>query len=244
VSGGAVFLQAIREIVALELPQQAESDVVAVLQACRAGPLQLFYDAGREAGLSGSESAGRGASAFFCYAAAQLADDLADGECAYLESPVRTGPSVQFMLQTLFVVALERAALPFAVAGRAARDLVRGAAPQQLEVRTRRWTLERARLVAEGLAGLQFSAYFQILWHGTRLEATAEPIGRDFGFAAHVAADVQSRDPRFRGLAAGDRRALLALAQSALARAGAAELECLAPGLAWIGEVLGDSPCA
>lgn len=243
-SGGAVFLQAIREIVALELPAQAESDVVAVLRACRAGPLQLFYDAGREAGLGGSDCIGRGASAFFCYAAGQLADDLADGECGYLEEPIRTGPSVQFMLQALFVVALDKAAVPLGVAARAARDLVRGAAPQQLEVRTRRWSLERARLVAEGISGLQFSAYFQILWHGTRLEAAAEPIGRDFGFAAHVAADARSGDPRFEDLADSDRLALLALTRSAAARAEAAGLACLGPGLAWVREVVGAAPCA
>jgi hypothetical protein len=239
-----VFLHAIREIVALQLSEQAESDLVAVLRACRSGPLQLFYDACREAGLAGRDCVGRGASVFFCYAAGQLADDLADGECGYLEAPIRTGPSVQFMLQSLFVAALERAALPFAIAARVARDLVRGAARQQIEVRTREWSFERACLVAEGISGLQFSAYFRILWHGTRLEALAEPTGRDFGFAAHVAADVRSGDPRFADLQPPERLALLSLAGSAAVRAGDAKLACLAPGLGWIREVLGSAPCA
>lgn len=226
-SGGTLFQHALRRVVRSRLPPEAERDLVAVLDSCRSGSLQLFYEAALEAGLGEADLAPRGAAVTFCYSAGQLADDLADGECGYLEAPRRTGPAAQFMLQNLCFAALAEADLPALLLRELAADLVRGAGAQQVEVRTRAWTFPLSRQVGEGISGLQFSVYFRTLWWGTPLEHVAAQAGADLGFAAHVASDVKSGDPRFAGLDRPDRCALLVLSREALDRLRVLDLRCL-----------------
>lgn len=241
-SGASLFRNALRRVVALRLPVAAERDLVAALEASRAGSLQLFYDAGREAGLDASALEPRGTALAFCYCAGQLADDLADGDCDYLEEPHRTGPAAQFMLQNLFFACLQEAHLPPDTGRAVALELVQGAGPQQDEVRARRFHLSLARDVAEGISGRQFGAYLAVLWCGTELEPLAIATGRDLGFAAHVCADVRSGDPRYRDLDGAERRALVSLAREAAARVRSRGLRCMEAPLRDIDAVLGAAP--
>lgn len=212
-SAGLLFREALLAVRRLDLPSPAESDLLAVLEAGRSGPLQFFFDALAEARVVGEPARRRGAAVYFCYCAGQLADDLADGDCDYLEAPHRTGPSAQFILQNLFFRTGVSAGLEPAVLHAVAGDLARGAGAQHIEVRTVEWSEPTAREVAEGISGLQFSAYLRLLWAGTALAECASRIGLALGIAAHVAHDVHTRDPRFWGLAEDERASLLVWAR-------------------------------
>jgi hypothetical protein len=85
VSSGRVFQEALRVLLETPLPGVARDDVLAVLEANRSDLLQLFFDAAREAGVERDAALRRSAAVFFWYASGQLADDLADGDCEYLE---------------------------------------------------------------------------------------------------------------------------------------------------------------
>ena len=142
------------------------------------------------------------------------------------------------MLEHLFHATLHEADLPPAVGREVACELVKGAGPQQLEVRTRRFDLAVSRLVAEGISGRQFGAYLRVLWHGTGLDPVASETGRDLGFAAHVAADARSDDPRFTDLDGSDRCALVVLAREAARRVRERKLRCMEAPLRDIEAVL------
>jgi hypothetical protein len=214
-SAGAVFQEALRALRQHGLPEEAERDVLAAMEAGRPGPLALLYAVGAEAGL-GRAVLLRRAGLFLCSCAANLADDLADGECTYLEQPQRLGPGVQFALQSLCLATLARAELPAPVLAEAAEDMVTAAGLQVLEVRTAAWTAPRFKQVAEGIAGQQWALYLRVLWEGTARAGRAVAVGRSLGVAAHVAEDVRSLDPRFHGMPEEDRREVLAWAREAV----------------------------
>lgn len=220
-SSGRVFQEALRVLLETPLPDVARDDVLAVLEANRSDLLQLFFDAAREAGVERDAALRRSAAVFFWYASGQLADDLADGDCDYLEEPLRTGPSAAFLLAHLGYATLAAAGVGAAALADAARELVVGTGPQHLEVRAQRWDAALFREVGSGIAGRQLAAYLRVLWAGTALEDRALAIGFDLGVAAHVAADVRTGDERFHGLDTAARREILDWAQQSIARARA-----------------------
>jgi hypothetical protein len=227
VSAGSVFQEAVRHTLCIAVPEAARRDLLAVLESNRSGPLQFLFDACVEAGLPRIAAAERAGAVYLCYCAGQLADDLADGDCDYLELPARVGPGAQFLLQNLFTTRLVALGIPPGVLADAARDLAVGAGEHSVEVRTTEWTAELAMQVAAGIAGCQISAYLRLLWCGTALEKEAGDLGWHVGVAAQVATDVASGDVRFHGLAPADRGALLARARASADRARARGLACV-----------------
>ncbi|PTL84990.1 hypothetical protein [Vitiosangium sp. GDMCC 1.1324] len=226
-SAGAVFQEALRALRQHGLPEEAERDILAALEAGRPGPLALLYAAGTEAGLGREVLLRRAAGLFFCACAANLADDLADGECTYLARPQREGPGVQFALQSLCFATLARAELPAPVLTEAAGAMVTAAGLQALEVRTDTWTAPRFKQVAEGIAGAQWALYLRVLWEGTALAERAEAAGRNLGVAAHVAEDIRSGDARFHGMSEQDRREVVSWARAAAEAVRQEGLQCL-----------------
>jgi hypothetical protein len=214
-SGGAVFQEALRVLTALELPSVAERDCVAAMEAARPGNLSLLYEAGAAAGLKRALLLRRCAACFFAYVGGSVADDLADNECEYLEHPIRTGPSIVFLMEHLFLCVMAEADVALPVIARASADLVQAAARQQIEVRTREWTAALFQEVAEVGAGRPFAAWLAMLWHGTPEAARAESIGLKVGVVAQTAGDVRSCDPRFTSLPAEDQRRVLAWSRAA-----------------------------
>ncbi|MGK3990163.1 hypothetical protein WME99_44375 [Sorangium sp. So ce136] len=226
-SGGAIFQQALRAVGGSALGPVEQGHVLRALEAGRSGPLAFSYAAGAEAGLSREILLTRGAAVFFSFCAANLADDLADGDCTYLEAPTRTGPTVQFILQSFAFAMLARGAVPPDVIARAGADLVAAGGAQLIELRTTTWTATTAREVAEGIAGLQYAAYLRILWAGTPLEPAAPRAGRALGIAAHVAQDLTSGDPRIHSLAQGDRREVMLWARDLAIALRKENLRCI-----------------
>lgn len=214
-SAGAVFQEALRVLRRHALPEEAERDVLVALEAGRPGPLALLYAAGAEAGLGREVLLRRAAGLFFCACAANLADDLADGECTYFAQPTRVGPGVQFALQSLSFATLARAEVPAPVLAEAASAMVTAAGLQGLEVHTSTWTASGYQRVAEGIAGAQWALYLRVLWEGTALAERAVAVGRALGVAAHVAEDHRSGDRRFHGMPEEDRREVLEWAREA-----------------------------
>jgi hypothetical protein len=226
-SAGAVFQQAVRTIVQHCLPEVSQRDVLAALEAARPGPLELLYEAGAEAGLAREAILSLSVPIFFNFCAGNLADDLSDGECTYLEEPYRIGPCTQFLLQNFFFYALASADLPDGTIRAAVQELIRAAAPQHLELRTKRWNPALFREIAEGIAGRQWSAYLQILWCATPLAARAVSVGMNAGVAAHTAKDIQTHDPRFVTMEPAAKREIVTWASAAARALHAEHLRCL-----------------
>jgi hypothetical protein len=233
VSGGVVFRRALAIVSRTDLPEVATSDVVAVMEDSRPGPLQFAYEAARQAGCDREVVLDRGAAIFFNHCAGQIADDLADGDCDYLDDPHKTGPAAQYILQNLFYETLVACGTGPDVIAAIARDLAEAAGAQHVEVRTRCWTAPLALSVGEGLVGRQYSAYMRLLWADTPLEHRAPKVGCLLGLALHVVADLRSGDPRITTLSASDRALVLQRA-----RASADALDSL--GLPWLDTILTD----
>ncbi|MDY7226429.1 hypothetical protein [Hyalangium rubrum] len=236
-SGGAIYQEALRVLRRQKLPEVAERDVMAALEAAQPGPLALLYEAGVEAGLPRQALLSRGAGIFLSFAAGNLADDLCDGECGYFAEPARVGPYVQFLLQNLAWSTLAQAEVPGTVLAEAARGLASAAGPQALEVRTRAWTAPLFQQVAEGLAGQQWASYLLLLWVGTRLEERAST-GHELGIAAHVAEDIRSRDPRFFSMPEADQRHVVRWAREAVVNVRRQGLRCMDSALRRIDPIL------
>ena len=217
-SGGSVFLEGLRILRSLELPEVAERDVLAALEAARPGSLSLLYEAGVNAGLPRDVLLRRAAACHFAYAGGSLADDIADGDCTYLEEPLKTGTCAVFLLQHLFLYAMAGTGVPSEVLSSAGYQLVQAAARQHIEVRTHHWTATLFKEMAEISAGAPFVAWLRMLWYGTPLFERAESIGFKIGIVGQTSEDLRSNDPRFTTLSATDRREVLAWA---LAAAGA-----------------------
>jgi hypothetical protein len=236
-SGGAIYQEVLRVLRRLGLPEQAEQDVVAALEAAQPGPLGLLYEAGVEAGLRREALLVRGTGIFLSFAGGNLADDLCDGECTYYAHPVQVGPYVQFLLQNLAWATLARAEVPGEVLAEAALALAEAAGPQALEVRTREWTAPLFQRVAQGLAGQQWAAYLRLLWAGTPL-AECSVAGHGLGIAAHVAEDIRSRDPRFFSMPEADQREVVRWARAGMDGVRRQGLRCLDAALRSIDPIL------
>jgi hypothetical protein len=191
---------------ALQLAGTADREVLAALEAAKKLPLlQLLYEAGHEAALERDDLHVRAAGCFLSFAAGNLADDLIDGDCDYLDDPIRLGPSTQFLLQNAAYRCWLSSSAPQQAVWRAADHLARAAGPNHLEVRTERWTAALFRHVGEAIAGRQWAAYLEVLWGGTALEEQAERAGMGIGVVAHLAEDIRSEDPRWTTLSDDDK---------------------------------------
>lgn len=179
----------------------------AVLDAARPGPLQTFWELAADAGHSLEQTRKLCTGLYLLFAWGNLSDDLADGDCDYLEEPARLGPVVSFLLRCLAdEYLLQMAALPPAILARTYQLLATAAALGVKELYTQQWDAERWREVAEGIAGMQYQAYVQMLWHGTRLATLGEDVGYKLGVIAQLNQDLIDRDPRFLSMEEGQQR--------------------------------------
>jgi hypothetical protein len=238
-SAGAVFQEALRILNRQRLPAISQRDLLAVLEAGRpAGPLAFLYDAGVEARLPRQKLLTRTAAIYINFCAGNLADDLIDGECTYLDEPFRIGPCAQFILQNLFFHILAEEGLPGPTLSTATLELVVAAGPQHLEVRTKQWSAPVFREVVEGSAGHQWSAYLQVLWCGTALAGRAAAVGMNAGIAARVAGDIRSGDVRYTTLPKADKRKIVAWAVAAARALSEENLRCFDALLQWVDPAL------
>jgi hypothetical protein len=237
-SAGAVFQEALRLTNRQALPRESQHAVCAALEAGRPGPLAFLYEAGAEAGVPRSQLLARAAALFFNFCAANLADDLTDGDCTYLSPPFRLGPHVQFVLHNLLFTTLAEAKIPHATLVAAMHDLLLLGAGQVVEVQTQRWTATRFRAVGEQISGRQWSAYLRILWSGTKLAARGATVGMHTAIAGHVAEDIRSTDPRFMSLSTADKRTIVAWASASAEVLREERLRCLDAVLSGVDPIL------
>lgn len=185
---------------------------------------RLFIWAAEDGGIQGLPGLSRLASIWLASAAVNLADDMADGECGYLEG--RVAPGVVFLL----LAASGAVAAEGRVSMQALRSfhscLARASAGQSREVRIQRWTAEVYREVAEQIGGEQFAAYFRLIWDGTSLTNEAEAIGRSIGCLGVVFTDITSSDRRYHSLSETDRAEIHAWCEQLRAALRGTELRC------------------
>jgi hypothetical protein len=215
----------------------ALSDVTATIRACDEKFAQFYYELAVDGGLSPQQLRRRTTPVMLQFAAVQLADDLADGDCSYLPDPGRIGAGCQWTLHHLYAGALVEADLQSDTLSKIAAAFVMVGSAQQEEVRSQQWDLARARRAAIGLNGHQHEAYFTIVLAGTPHEGLA-PVGRDFGVALHMVGDRVSRDPRWQQLDPPARAALRDDARAAVERMRASGLASLARSISWFSAVL------
>lgn len=236
-----IYQETLRILRNLHLPEIAEADVLSALKvARRSGPLDLAYWATQEAGLGRQETIWRATAVFLNFTAANLADDLSDGDCSYLDAS--KVPGVQAILQVMVCHCLLQSSLTPESFKKITEDLLEMGAGQQIEVSTGQWTLERARAVAETIAGRQYAAYFQILWGETELGLHARDWGQRLGNASHVSIDLQTHDERLLSLPSEDIRAFVNWALAGIEEFKTSKIEMLRvlwdtlsqPMLAWL----------
>lgn len=189
---------------------------------------RLIRGLGANFGHVGDDRELREDGCIFEFAAIQMADDLADGDCKYLDRPERIGPGVQWLLQHLAYSCFLKSAAPRDELERAAHDFSMVGGAQQCEVRATAWTYRNAAAMAAGLNGRQYAAYFRILSAGTPHAVRAVRAGAEFGFALHVVTDRATRDRRWTSLSPRDRSRLAADARKAadsIARGSIASLK-------------------
>ena len=215
-SAGVVYRHVLGAVRSAALPSDAERDIVACLEAPRPGPLELLYELGYEADLTRDVLLDRAGGAYLSFAAGNLADDMIDGDCDYLERPAVTAPSVQFSLQHLGYWLFARCGTPPALVAEFARQTGVAGAAEHIEVEESPWTRDRFERVAEGIAGRQWIAYLTVLWGDGPRAAMITELGRALGIAAHVGEDIRTKDPRFFGLPLVDRRAIRAATRESL----------------------------
>ena len=242
-SDGAVYRELLAFVLKLEPPAVAERDLMAALDAARSGPLAFLYAAAIDAGCDAPTARARAAGCYACFAAGNLADDLADGDCDYLEQPVATGPAVEFvLLHAAYALWLGPGGVGPSAAASAARALARGATEQLVEVRKPRFTFEIVRNIVQGMGGQQYASHLQVLWDGSAVAGNARSVGSALGNAGFVAEDRRSSDPRYTSLAPDERRALTAWAREELERASAIELPSIAATARYIRPLLEGEP--
>lgn len=219
-SEGAVYRELLAYLVRQRPPNVAERDLIASLDAARSGPLAFAYGAALDAGADPATARSRAAGCFACFAAGNLADDLADGDCTYLESPIATGPAIEFvLLHAAYALWAGSGGVGARAIETASALLSRGATQQLVEVRHPKPTLELTRAFAEGMGGAQYAAYLTVALDGSTFADDASAAGLALGNAGFVAEDRRSRDPRFTGLEPSEQRALTEWARGQLALA-------------------------
>jgi len=137
----AVLAQAVRLLERAKLSDAASADARSALGQLPASALGFAVLAGEDAKLDFATTCERAAALALSQAAINLADDLCDGDCYYLEEPVRRAPGTQILLQSLALVELIQLGIDAEVLSSWASDLVAAASDQQVEIRTTQWTL-------------------------------------------------------------------------------------------------------
>lgn len=196
------------------LPDRAVADARTALLRVPPESQILFARAAEDARLPAGTALERLAAIWILNAAVNLADDLADGECDYLEPAV--APGVAFLLQALALLPLSRARLSSRALEDCSIALTRAASGQSLEVRGWIRDAEQYLRVADLIAGDQYIAYLRVLWDGTLLEDRAENIGLRMGRIGILLTDLDSEDRRFFGLEQQERRLVLSSIRRAL----------------------------
>jgi hypothetical protein len=211
-SGGAVYQRALAHLVRTHSNRPA---VIRALEAGATGPRQLAYELGFDAGLDREQLLDRSAAVFLLFACLNLTDDLQDGDAgAYLDAPAREGPAVQLLLQCLAFSLMAGAGVTPGDLAAVGADLATAATGQLDEVASTAWTSARYRAVGERIAGLQYAVYATLLWSGTDLAVEARDTGLALGFAAHVAEDLRSADPRLLSMPQEDLEEVLSVART------------------------------
>src|SRR5215211_1428637 len=181
-------------LAALRLDIEVDRLVVRALRAAAPEARRVLVQAGLDAGLPREDTIKRAATCFFTSSAFNLSDDLSDGDCDYL--PPAPAQAVVLILHSLFVAGLRDLHLPAEVA-------------QVLETISTSWDATRLRIVTDGIAGSQWSAYLRVMWAGTRMEQLSSNVARNFGRVALLAGDITTADPRYNTLPVADRRSVL-----------------------------------
>src|SRR5262245_17597349 len=88
------------------LVPEARADVLAVLHANESKMAGFMLALGLDAKVDPAAALRRAAIVYLNIASLQIADDLADGDCTYLEHATGSGTTAQFILQNLFYSAL------------------------------------------------------------------------------------------------------------------------------------------
>ena len=174
------------------------------------GALGFFALAGEDAKLDFATTCERAAALALLQASINLADDLSDGDCDYLQEPIRRAPGTQILLQSLAFLHLLEQGIGVRVLASLSGDIVSAASAQQLEVRTQSWTLDAFEYCTDGFAARPYAGYLEVIWCSTPLAGRARDIGTRAGFAAHVAGDIESRDRRYETLTPAEHASLLA----------------------------------
>jgi hypothetical protein len=237
-SAGAIFQEVLRILNRQHLPAESQNDILSALEAGYPGPLAFLYDAGAEVELPRAMLLARAAAIYYGFCAVNLCDDLSDNECSYLAIPLQSGPCTQAILHHVFFTLLAEANLPPLLLAAANRDLIVAGGAQHIEMRTHQWRAPVLRTVAEGIAGRQWSAYLQILWHGTQLAGRAALLGMQIGLATFLWEDISSHDPRYATLPHGEKCEILDWGLSIVEALKQARLRCCATMLQTINTVL------
>jgi hypothetical protein len=177
-----------------KFPREAEEDILRALAEVSPQSQELFSWAAHDADLPLGRAIERLMTVLLLSAAVNLADDLADGDCDYLEP--RVGPGILFLLSTLSTLPLMRSDLKIEDVSLVAIGLARAASGQSLEVRGHTRSALEYLQVADLIAGAQYCAYFRLIWAGTALEVHAERVGALLGRLAIIYTDLASHDPR------------------------------------------------
>jgi hypothetical protein len=237
-SGAWPLVAALEALEDAQLGADALHDLTVTLEAIDPMFPNLIGTLAEEFGLPPPERRRRCAAICLLFAAVQLADDLADGECSYLADAARRGSGAQWLLQHLATGLLLQSTCSPAELVAAAAHFSRMGATQQMEVRREQWDLATAQQAATGLNGSQFAAYFGILADGTAWAEHAEGIGHDFGEVLHVVGDRFSRDRRITTLTEADQQALCQWARERLHRLSDTGLVVVRRTAIWFATVL------
>jgi hypothetical protein len=208
------------------LPAIADADVRAALQQVHPSSQTLLIQAAVDARLSTRVALERLGCLWVFAASVNLADDLADGDCNYLEP--RAAPGVSFLLQALASMLAARSELSERCREEYAEALVLAASGQCLEVRAQRLSASEYLKIAGLIAGHQYNAYLRLLWDGSWLESRAAGLGLALGTVGLVVTDMASGDPRFTAMDPGERAQVLSRCQELLAELDASHLPSLA----------------
>jgi hypothetical protein len=209
-----VMRRAFGRLAALRLDIEVDRLVVRALRAAAPGTRRVLVQAGLDAGLCREDTINRAATCFLAFSAFNLSDDLSDGDCDYL--PPAPAQPVVLILHSLFLAGLRDLHLPPDVEAKVLRDLVAAEEAQVLETISTSWDATRLRLVTDGIAGSQWSAYLRIMWAGTPMEHLSSDVARNFGRVALLAGDITTADPRYNTLPRAHQRSVLEEALTSL----------------------------
>lgn len=200
-----------------EQPHHLPPALGIVLSRADAAILQLVYDLALHTGLPHAAAIERSGIIALQHCAIHLADDLADGDCDYLETPIAQGATALHSLQHAFALGLQNLYTEHAHSfANVHRNLLEVGFSQHREIATRCWTLPLSKEMAIGLNGKQFAAYFSLCTFAHAHHDSWHETGMAFGICNHVANDIRSRDARFFSLDATDQQALRAWARTYL----------------------------